>query len=193
MSTTDTDTEYEGEIGRSMAEFSADYMTYIEGHLDEDLTKVPDRVLSMLRALDGYVQGFAITQLEHSLQTATMAERAGAEPDIVAAALCHDIGKIVSNANHPAVSAEIIRPWVSEKAYWIVKYHQDFQGRHYYGRIGLDPEMRRKHAGHEFYEAAEEFVDDWDQAAFDPDYDTLPLEHFEPLVREVFSAPPRRR
>ena len=181
MSTTDT--EYEGEIGRSMAEFSADYMTYIEGHLDEDLTKVPDRILSMLRALDGYVQGFAITQLEHSLQTATMAERAGAEPDIV---------KIVSNANHPAVSAEIIRPWVSEKAYWIVKYHQDFQGRHYYGRIGLDPEMRRKHAGHEFYEAAEEFVDEWDQAAFDPDYDTLPLEHFEPLVREVFSAPPRR-
>lgn len=187
-----SETEYTGEVGRSMAEFSADYMTYIEGHLDEDLTKVPDRILSMLRALEGYVQGFAINQLEHSLQTATMAERAGADPDIVVTALCHDIGKIVSNANHPAVSAEIIRPWVSEKAYWIVKHHQDFQGRHYYGRIGLDPEMRRKHVGHEFYEAAEEFVDEWDQAAFDPDYDTLPLEHFEPLVREIFSAPPRR-
>jgi predicted HD phosphohydrolase len=190
MSTTET--EYTGEVGRSMAEFSADYMTYLEGHLDEDLTHVPDRILSMLRALEGYVQGFAITQLEHSLQTATMAERAGADPDIVVAALCHDIGKIVSNANHPAVSAEIIRPWVSEKAYWIVKHHQDFQGRHYYARIGLDPEMRRRHEGHEFFEAAEEFVDEWDQAAFDPDYDTLPLEHFEPLVREVFSAPPRR-
>ncbi len=192
MSTTGTNTEYSGEIGSSMAEFSADYMTYIEGHLEEDLTHVPDRILSMLRALDGYVQGFAISQLQHSLQTATMAERAGADPDIVVAALCHDIGKYISNANHPAVAAEIIRPWVSEKAYWIVKHHQDFQGRHYYARIGLDPEMRRRHLGHEFYEAAEQFVDEWDQAAFDGDYDTLPLEHFEPLVRDVFSKPPRR-
>lgn len=192
MSTTETTSEYSGEIGTAMADFSADYMTYIEGHLDEDLTKVPDRILSMLRALEGYVQGFAITQLEHSLQTATMAERAGADTDMVVAALVHDIGKIVSNANHPAVSAEIVRPWLSEKAYWIIKNHQDFQGRHYYGRIGLDPEMRSKHVGHEFYEAAEEFVDEWDQAAFDPEYDTLPLEHFEPMVREVFSAPPRR-
>ena len=183
---------YDGEIGRSMAEFSADYMTHIEAHLDEDLTHVPDRIMRMLRDLDGYVQGFAVSQLQHSLQTATRAERAGADPDIVVAALCHDIGKWISNANHPAIAAEIIRPWVSEKAYWIVKHHQDFQGRHYYARIGLDPEMRRKHVGHEFYEAAEEFVDEWDQAAFDPDYDTLPLDHFEPLVREVFSRPPRR-
>lgn len=188
----DTSTEYTGEIGTSMAEFSADYMTYLEGHLAEDLTHVPDRILATLRALDGYVQGFAVSQLEHCLQTATRAERAGAEPDIVVAALCHDIGKIISNANHPAIAAEMIRPWVSEKAYWIVKHHQDFQGRHYYARVGLDPEMRRKHLGHEFYEAAEEFVDEWDQAAFDPDYDTLPLEHFEPLVRAIFSKPPRR-
>ena len=35
---------------------------------------------------------------------------------------------------------------------------------------------------------AEQFADDWDQQAFDPDYDTLPLEHFEPLVRKVFGA-----
>lgn len=183
---------YEGEIGRSMAEFSADYMTHIESHLQEDLDEVPDRILKMLRQLGELTQGFALTQLDHSLQTATMAERAGAEPDIVAAALCHDIGKVVSNANHPAIAAEIIRPWVSDKAYWIVKYHQDFQGKHYFARMGLDPDMRRKHAGHEFYEAAEEFVDEWDQAAFDPDYDTLPLEHFEPLVREVFGSAPRR-
>ena len=27
------------------------------------------------------------------------------------------------------------------------------------------------------------------QLAFDPDYDTLPLEHFEPAAREVFATP----
>ena len=57
-----------------------------------------------------------------------MAEQAGADPDMVVAGLCHDMGKIISNANHPAIAAEMIRPWVSEEAYWVVKVHQDFTG-----------------------------------------------------------------
>ena len=36
---------------------------------------------------------------------------------------------------------------------------------------------------------AAQFADEWDQIAFDPDYDTLPLEHFEPKVRELFGNP----
>ena len=128
----------------------------------------------------------------HGLQTATMAERAGADLDMVVASLCHDMGKIISNANHPAMAAEMIRPWVSDEAYWVVKVHQDFEGMHYYARMGLDPMMRLKHADHPSYELAERFADDWDQNAFDPDYHTLPLEHFEPMVREVFGKPPRR-
>ena len=183
---------YTGEIGRSMSEFSGEYMTYIEEHLDEDLTHVADRILSLLRSMEHLVQGFAVHQLEHSLQTATRAERGGADLDMIVASLCHDIGKTISNANHPAIAAEMIRPWVHDDAYQVIKYHQDFQGRHYYGRIGLDPEMRRKHLGQPWYELAERFADDWDQTAFDPDYDTLPLEHFEPMVREVFGRPPRR-
>jgi predicted HD phosphohydrolase len=167
-------------------------MTYIEGHLDEDLTHVPDRILALLRSMESLWQGFAVHQLEHSLQTATRAERGGADLDMVVASLCHDIGKTLSNANHPAIAAEMIRPWVSDEAYWVVKYHQDFQGRHYYARIGLDPEMRRRHLGHEHYEMAERFADEWDQTAFDPDYDSLPLAHFEPMVREVFARAPRR-
>jgi predicted HD phosphohydrolase len=183
---------FTGDIASSMAEFSDEYMTYVEGHLDEDLQHVPDRILTILRQLDDYTQGFAVSQLEHSLQTATRAERDGADLDMIVASLCHDIGKWISNANHPAMAAEMIRPWVSDEAYWVVKYHQDFQGRHYYARVGLDPEMRRKHLGHEHYGMAERFADEWDQTAFDADYATLPLEHFEPMVREVFSRPPLR-
>lgn len=190
--TTPRPTTFDGPIGPSMSEFSSEYMTYIEGHLDEDLTHVPDRMLALLRSMDDLVQGFAVTQLDHSLQTATRAERGGADLDMIVASLCHDVGKTFSNANHPAIAAEMLRPWVSDEAYWVVKYHQDFQGRHYYGRIGLDPEMRRKHLGHPAYELAEKFADEWDQTAFDPEYEPYPLEHFEPMVREVFSRPPRR-
>jgi predicted HD phosphohydrolase len=140
----------------------------------------------MLRQLDGFHGGFGVNQLTHALQTATLAERAGAPEDLVAGALCHDIGKIVSLANHPAIAAEIIRPYVSEETYQIVRTHQDFQGRHYYALLGRDPEERSKYAAEPWYPRAEQFTDEWDQAAFDPAYDTLPLEHFEPLVRRIF-------
>jgi predicted HD phosphohydrolase len=186
------DTGFVGPIGTRMSDFSPDYMTHVEDALVEDDTHVPDRILGMLRATDALVQGFQITQLGHGLQTATRAERAGAGVDVVVASLCHDMGKVISNANHPAIAAEMIRPWVSEEVYWVVKVHQDFEGLHYYARMGLDPMMRRRHAGHPCYELAERFADEWDQHAFDPDYPTLPLEHFEPMVREVFGTPPRR-
>ncbi len=183
---------FTGTIGPRMSEFSSDYMTYVEAHLEADLAEVPDRILGVLRSTNALVQGFQVSQLVHGLQTATMAERAGADLDMVVGSLCHDMGKFISNANHPAIAAEMIRPWVSDEVYWVVKVHQDFEGLHYYARVGLDPMMRAKHAGHPNYGLAERFADEWDQNAFDPDYPTLPLEHFEPMVREVFSRPPRR-
>jgi predicted HD phosphohydrolase len=183
---------FAGGIGGSMVEFSAEYMGYIEEYLDADLLLVADRVLALLRSMGELHQGFAVSQLDHALQTATRAERDGADLDMIVAALCHDIGKTFSNMNHPAIAAEMLRPWVSDEAYWVVKYHQDFQGRHYYARIGMDPEMRRRHLGHEHYAMAERFADVWDQTAFDPNYQSEPLAHFEPLVREVFTRRPRR-
>jgi predicted HD phosphohydrolase len=152
---------------------------------------VPDRILAMLRALADITTGFAVDQLQHALQTATRAERAGADDDVVVAGLCHDIGKAISEPNHPAVAAALLHPFVREEVAWMIEVHQDFQGRHYYDYLGKDPDARDRHRGHVAYALAEQFADDWDQASFDPDYDTLPLEHFEPLVRRVFAAPRR--
>jgi predicted HD phosphohydrolase len=182
---------FTGPIGTRMSDFSDEYMSYVEAQLDEDLTHVGDRILAVLRSTDLLLQGFQVSQLVHGLQTATRAEAAGADLDMVVGALCHDMGKMISNANHPAIAAEMIRPWVSDEVYWVVKVHQDFEGMHYYARVGLDPMMRRKHLGHPYYELAERFADEWDQNAFDPDYPTRPLEHFEPMVREVFSRKAR--
>ena len=153
--------------------------------------RVAESVLRMLESLAGITDGFAVDQLTHSLQTATLAERAGVGDDdeLVVAALCHDIGKAVSVPNHPRISAEILRPYVRDEVHWMIEVHQDFQGRHYYHHFGGDPNAREQYKGHPSYELAERFADEWDQAAFDPDYDTLPLEHFEPRVRELFANP----
>lgn len=184
---------FDGPIGVRMSDFSSEYMTHIEAHLNEDFTHVPERIMSLLRSTDDLIQGFQVSQLTHGLQTATMAEQAGADIDMIVGALCHDVGKIISNANHPAIAAEMIRPWVSDAVYWVVKVHQDFEGMHYYARMGMDPMARLKHAENPYYDLAEKFADEWDQNAFDPDFPTLSLEHFEPLVHQVFSRPPRRK
>ena len=150
----------------------------------EHQSRVADRILAMLRSLSDITDGFAVDQLTHSLQTATLAERAGADQEMVFASLCHDIGKAVSVPNHPEIAAAIIKPYVRPDVHAAINAHQDFQGRHYYHHFGGDPDARARYEGAEWFDLAAQFADEWDQIAFDPDYDTLPLEHFEPLVRE---------
>jgi predicted HD phosphohydrolase len=151
--------------------------------------QVADRILMLLEILSDVVVGFATDQLTHCLQTATRAELGGADPEVVVASLCHDIGKAISVPNHPAIAAEIIKPYVRDDVYWMIRAHQDFQGKHYYAHFDKDPDAREQYRGQPWFELAERFADDWDQTSFDPDYPTQPLSHFEPMVREVFARP----
>jgi len=151
---------------------------------------VGDTVLSMLRSFATFHAGFGVSQLHHALQTATMAKRANAEDELVLAALCHDVGKYVSIANHAAIAAEILKPYVSESTYRIVQTHQDFQGKHYFEHFGKSASLREQYAKESWFAAAERFTDEWDQAAFDPAYPILPLGEFEPLVRQFFARYP---
>jgi predicted HD phosphohydrolase len=151
--------------------------------------RVAESLLSMLRSLAAITDGFAVDQLTHCLQTATLAERADADEDIVFAALMHDIGKAVSVANHPEIAAAIIKPYVRDDVYHMIRVHQDFQGKHYYHHFGGNPDAREQYRGEPWFSLAEQFADEWDQIAFDPAYDTLHLEHFEPLVRAKTGLP----
>jgi predicted HD phosphohydrolase len=172
-----------------MDESTAEQWAVIGAETAANQGRVADRVLGMLRSLADVTDGFAVDQLTHCLQTATRAERAGADEEMVIASLCHDVGKAVSVPNHPAIAAEILKPYVRDEVYWTITVHQDFQGRHYYGHFGGDPDAREQYRGHPAFALAERFADEWDQVAFDPDYDTLPLEHFEGRLRELFSKP----
>ena len=167
-----------------MDESTAEQWAVIGKETYEHQDRVAESVLAMLRSLAAITDGFAVDQLTHSLQTATRAERAGADEEIVFASLLHDIGKAVSVPNHPEIAAAIIKPYVRPDVYNMIRAHQDFQGRHYYHHFGGDPNARKKYEGAEWFDLAAQFADEWDQIAFDPGYDTLPLEHFESLVRE---------
>ncbi len=173
-----------------MDESTAEQWGVIGAETAKNQSRVAERVLDLLRSMDDITDGFSTDQLTHCLQTATLAERAGADQEVIVASLCHDIGKAISVPNHPEIAAAILKPYVRPEVYDMIRVHQDFQGRHYYHHFGGDPDAREKHRdalSPETFTLAERFADEWDQVAFDPDYDTLPLEHFEPMVREVFA------
>ena len=149
-----------------------------------------DRVLDWLRMMDGPSR-YQVTRLGHSLQSATRAEKDGADTETIVCALLHDIGDIVGTVNHSQVAAAILRPYVSEQNAWIVEHHGLFQGYYWFHLYGKDRNARDRYRNHPFYEPTVRFCTEWDQNCFDPDYPTRPLEHFEPMVREIFARTPR--
>jgi len=172
-----------------MDESTAEQWTVIGTETLNNQPRVAEEFLSMLRRLESITDGFACDQLVHALQTATKAEKAGADEEMIFASLCHDLGKLISVFNHPGIAAEMIRPYVRDDVYHAIRVHQDFQGRHYYHHFGKSQNERDKYEGEPWYDLAAQFADEWDQQAFDPDGETYPLEHFEPLVRKLTAMP----
>ena len=150
---------------------------------------MPDKIMEMLRSLAEITTGFACDQLHHSLMTATLAERDGASDEEIIISLCHDIGKTVSVPNHGPIAAEILRAYISEDAYQVLRHHQQFQGAHYYQFLGAPTDLREQWRETSWFPLAEKLVDRWDAPAFDPDYPVKTLEAFEPLIRSFFAEP----
>jgi predicted HD phosphohydrolase len=175
----------------TMTEGTADDWSIIAGHTANFMVGLPDRVLTHLRLLDGDFGGFPVDRLTHSLQTAARAERAGRDDAYVLCALLHDIGDTLGSFNHADVAAAIVKPFVGEDLHWMVEHHAEFQGYYFFHYLGLDREMRERYREHPQYDATVEFCADFDSPAFDPSYDTPPLEHYEPLVRSMMAVPVR--
>ncbi|MEL6452266.1 MAG: peptidase [Pseudomonadota bacterium] len=149
-----------------------------------------DRLLTALETLDEGLSGYQITRLGHSLQSATRAWRDGADTDWLVSALLHDIGDIFAPYNHDEYAASILKPFVREQCTWVVEKHGDFQMIYYGAHVGANPHKRDAYRGHAYFDDCATFCERWDQASFDPDYDTLPLDHFRPLVHAVFARDP---
>jgi predicted HD phosphohydrolase len=158
-------------------------------HSLEFFQGLPDRVLTHLQLLAGDTGGYAVDRLTHSLQSATRAQRDGRDEEYVVCALIHDIGDTLASANHAQLAATILEPFVSDQNRWIVEHHGIFQGYYFFHHFGLDRNQRDRFRDHEWFRDCAAFCEKYDQNCFDPEYDTLPLEAFEPAVRRVFAAP----
>ncbi|WP_395669431.1 HD domain-containing protein [Rhodoferax sp.] len=154
------------------------------------IRQLPDRLLQGLQRLDGSLQGYQVSRLEHSLQSATRAEDDGADIEMVVAALVHDIGDELAPENHSQMAAAILRPYVRAEVTWVVEMHGLFQMQFYANHYGKDAAGHLAYRDHPWFDSCQRFCERYDQAAFDPSYPTRPLAHFEPMLREVFSRKP---
>lgn len=154
------------------------------------IRSLPDRLMQGLERLGDSLQGYRVSRLEHSLQSATRAEADGADIEYIVAALLHDIGDDLAPENHAQLAAGIIRPYVRAEVTRVVEMHGLFQMRYYARHLGQDPDGYLQYRDQPWFAACCRFCERWDQAAFDPDYPSKPLSHFEPLLREVFGRKP---
>jgi predicted HD phosphohydrolase len=151
---------------------------------------LPERLLNALRQLDHSLGGYQLSRLAHCLQTATRAQNDGADEELVAAALLHDIGDELAPDNHAELAAAIIRPYVRAEVTWIVEQHGLFQMYYYAHHMGGNRDARERWREHPWFNACASFCERWDQVSFDPDFAAQPLEAFEPLIHRIFSRKP---
>ena len=176
---------------------------------------VVDEILALYRDKGGReYEGEGVTQLEHALQSASHAERAGAPPELVCAALLHDIGHLLNDRGetptlrgiddeHQNAALPFLRPHFSEAVLGPIRLHVDAKRYlcaarpDYYGRLSEDSKRSLALQGGIFSPAdAERFIRQryaadavkvrlWDDAAKSHGAATPGLEHFEPLLREA--------
>ena len=137
--------------------------------------KTADRILKFLSSLTETLEGYQVSRLEHSLQSATRALHAGESEEMIVAALLHDIGDELAPMNHSEYAASILKPYVSEKTHWIVEKHGEFQAYYYAHHLGGNRNKRDKYKGHKYFDACINFCEKYDQCSFDPNYESYPI------------------
>ncbi|GAA1854294.1 HD domain-containing protein [Pseudonocardia ailaonensis] len=87
---------------------------------------MPDEIEQVLASLDGVVDpGEPVDELSHALQAAGLAEAAGADDELVVAALLHDVARspLLPDGPHDRVGARWLAPRLGERVAWLVGAH----------------------------------------------------------------------
>ena len=103
-----------------------DYLL-LEKHEKKFIEGTADRILKFMGGLNSTLEGYKVSRLEHSLQTATRALNDKTDDEMIVASLLHDIGDELAPLNHSDYAASVLKPYISEKTHWIVEKHGEFQ------------------------------------------------------------------
>ena len=166
-----------------------DYLL-LDKHEKKYIEGTADRLIKFMSGLSNTLEGYQVTRLEHSLQTATRALNDKADEEMIVAALFHDIGDELAPLNHSEYAGTVLKPYVSEKTHWIIEKHGEFQMYYYAHHLDGNRNQRDKYKGHKYYKDTVDFCEKWDQKSFDPNFKSMSLKEFEPFVKKIFSRKP---
>jgi phosphonate degradation associated HDIG domain protein len=172
-----------------------------------------EQIIGLYEAKGGReYDGEGVSQLEHALQSAQRAQQAGAAPELVCAALLHDIGHLINDKGetptlrgvddlHQYVALPFLRQLFPEAVLAPIRLHVDAK-RYlcatrpgYYESLSADSRRSLELQGGVFApQEAQRFIGQpfaadavqvrlWDDAAKIPGCSTPDLRHFEPLLR----------
>ena len=166
-----------------------DYL-FLDNNEKNFANKTAERIIEFMSNLTETLEGYQVSRLEHSIQSATRAYRNGESEEMIVAALLHDIGDELAPMNHSEYAATILKPYVSKRTHWIIEKHGEFQMFYYAHHLGGDRNKREKYKDHKYYQDTINFCEKYDQNSFDPNYKSLPLDFFKPMVKKIFSRKP---
>ncbi len=166
-----------------------DYL-FLDKNEKDFASKTADRLLKFMSSLTETLEGYQVSRLEHSLQSATRAYKSGESEEMVVATLLHDIGDELAPMNHSEYAAAILKPYVSQKTHWIIEKHGEFQMFYYAHHLGGNKNQRDKYKGHKYFKDTVNFCEKYDQNSFDPNYKSFSLDFFKPMVKKIFSRKP---
>ncbi len=104
-----------------------------DSNLDVSCCSAPDTIydylLVLLNDLEGVLQSAKYhpekDTLYHSLQVFQCALAETNDPELLAAALFHDVGKAIDYPNHAKVGADILSGILSDRVCWLIEHHLD--------------------------------------------------------------------
>jgi predicted HD phosphohydrolase len=88
-----------------MKDGTKDEYLLLDKYEQDYINGTADRILKFMKGLTSTLEGYKITRLEHSLQSATRALNDGADEEMIVATLLHDIGDELAPLNHSEYAA----------------------------------------------------------------------------------------
>jgi phosphonate degradation associated HDIG domain protein len=158
--------------------------------------------------------GEPVSQLQHALQTASLAEDAGAQPELIAASLLHDLGHLLNLQGetptergiddlHQYFALPFLRPLFSDAVLEPIRLHVDAKrclcavDASYHAKLSADSVRSLQLQGGTFSDAeaqaflAKPYAEDalalrrWDDLAKDAQRATPDLAHYMDIVARV--------
>lgn len=178
---------------------------------------LPDIESIFARRGDEQYTGEPVTQLQHALQTAWLAEQHDADDELVTAALLHDIGHLLNDHGasptlrgiddvHQYVALPFLRGVFGERVLGAIQRHVDAKRylcatrAEYWQNLSADSKRSLELQGGTFTpEQAQRFIESpgaqdavkvrlWDDLAKAPDLETPPLSHYLARARRCMLA-----